>query len=228
VRRGVVHVDDLQGVGVDEEDRLGRGVERRAEAAQLLLGAPPRADVAAGAAIAAERAGLVEHGLTAHAHIEPVAAGQAHGVLEIPERFAPLERRAVRVPFGGCRVDAGDLPAPLAEQGARVDTDAREDARRGPGEAQLLVLLPVPVGGQVGEAPEARFALAQAALGIEPVEAVADVLGRALDERHELGVEVIGLGGIQDEKPDRRARAPQRHAGDRGEAELTRAFVPGR
>src|SRR5439155_920808 len=128
---------------------------------QALLGLEARGDVAAGAAIAAEDAGLVEHRLAAHGNIAPVSAGQPHGVLEVAERLAPRQGLAVDSPFRAAGVDGRDLPAALAEQRLRIDREAREEAAINAREAQLLVLLPIPVARQLGEVAEALLALAQ-------------------------------------------------------------------
>jgi hypothetical protein len=74
--------------------------------------------------------------MAAHAEVRPFAAGHRHGVLEIAERLAALQRGAVRAPLGGIGVDFRDIPAVLADQRLRVDADTGEYAAMQAGEAQ--------------------------------------------------------------------------------------------
>src|SRR5262249_33922821 len=118
------------------------------------------ADVAPDALIAAENALLVEDRRAADDDILPAIAADHAGVLEVPERLARGEHRLVLRPAGGQRRDAQELPAFLADhpfQRVLVVGDLVRDV----GEAQLLVLPPVPVRGELGQGAETRFAVAQ-------------------------------------------------------------------
>src|SRR5688572_1243936 len=112
------------------------------------------------AAVADESAGPVEHRLAADAESlrGPVGVDAAEAEIEegLPRGDGVLQRLALnRVPA----VDVGD--SSLARQG--VDTDAEHVEHRAGnlGEVGVLVLLPVPVRGQLGQAAKAGLAFAQ-------------------------------------------------------------------
>ena len=66
------------------------------------------------------------------------------------------------------------FPAPRADQAPeQLRVVAGDVAAFEPAEAVLGVLLPVPVGGQVGEAAKARFALAHCLLGVGAAQLLA-------------------------------------------------------
>src|SRR5262252_146596 len=67
------------------------------------------------------------------------------------------------------------VPARAADERRRVDAGALDEAARHEGQAVFLVLLPVPVGREPGEAAEARLAVAQLALGLGASHEVPDL-----------------------------------------------------
>src|SRR5439155_21529406 len=116
---------------------------------QQPLDALLRGDVAADAAIAGEAAFRVEQRLAGGEHVAAAAVLELAPHQHVAERRARLESRAMLVP-AAFDLDAG-FPALLADDRfgerllyriAATDLDARE--------AQLRVLLPVPVGRQAG------------------------------------------------------------------------------
>jgi hypothetical protein len=125
--------------------RLGKAQRDGVIQLEKLLDALLLGDVAADAAVAAEAATTVEGRLAADADVAAPAIGQVAPHEHVAERRVRLQQRAVRFP-AAVDVDAG-FPALLAEDALRhplVGVVAGVDAR----EAQLAVLLPVPVGGK--------------------------------------------------------------------------------
>ncbi len=70
------------------------------------------------------------------------------------------------VPAAAEREAVGLLPAPLAEQPVGGGARALRESLGMEGHAQVRVLLPVPVRGQLGQAAEARLAVEQRELGV--------------------------------------------------------------
>ena len=178
-------VDVLEAVEVDEEEgellvaplgerkgALQRVHEHRAvgqsrelvevrETANALLGAPRLRHVAGDAAVTGEDAVGIEHRLAGEAQVAPLAVAVAHGEREIAERLACARERVVADEIGlGQRHGAPRHARPAAQL-----CDARPVAvgihARHLGEAQLGILLPVPVGGKREKATEARLAVPQ-------------------------------------------------------------------
>ena len=139
--------------------RLGEAQRNRVVELEQLLDALLLGDVAADAAIAEEASLGIEHRLAADADVAARAVGEGAPHEHVAERRALLEHDLVRLP-AALDLDAG-FPALLADQavGARLlfgRVAAHLDAR----EAQLGVLLPVPVGGEAEERRRARRGLA--------------------------------------------------------------------
>ena len=95
------------------------------------------------------------------AHLAVVAGAPEQ---QVAERLARGEHGLVLVPAAAQRFGAGQLPAPhgIVLRGGDAATRFLRAARGD--EAQLFVLLPVPVRGQAGEAAKALLALAQCLL----------------------------------------------------------------
>src|SRR6185503_15458749 len=89
---------------------------RMLELAQL-LGTPALGDVGRDAVVAPEGARRVEDGLAAHPDPHLAPGGVIAAQLEVAERLARLEQRAVRRPVRFAHVDVTELPALLAANG---------------------------------------------------------------------------------------------------------------
>src|ERR1051325_11104142 len=138
----------------------GHGVLELAQ----LFGAPALGDVARDSAIALEDPRRIEYRLAAHPHPDLAARGIEAAQLQVAKRLARLEQRAVRRPVRFAQVDVLELPALLAQKlfcTSRLDFPRRGVPERP--ESKLLVLLPVPVGGELGQAAKPLFALVQVA-----------------------------------------------------------------
>jgi hypothetical protein len=141
------------------EDRFSRLFRRGARARR---GAPPRplgqlllGDVAPHAAVAAEAAVLVEQRLAADRDEAQAPVAVVAAQLQVAERPAcrqiVLVPRALLVRFE----QVAQLEARLADRAWPAQSCALVVALGDVGEAQILVLLPVPVGRECGKAAEA-------------------------------------------------------------------------
>src|SRR3954469_4275312 len=81
--------------------------------------------------------------------------------LEIAERLVPLDLPSVARPIGFGEVERRLLPAPAPEVRRGVEAGGRAEERRHEGEAKIGVLLPVPVGGKLGQLAKALLAAAE-------------------------------------------------------------------
>src|SRR6476660_71686 len=122
-----------------------------------------RRDFAAYAAISAKDASFIEDRLAAQADPLLFAAGIDAAVSEIPKRPAAVAQRAMRIEIRGPLIDFGQLPELLAETRIGRVTRVRDRARK-ENESQRLVLLPVPVGRELGQVAETRLLGAQSLL----------------------------------------------------------------
>src|SRR5206468_12385153 len=104
--------------------------------------------VAVYAAVAAEIAALVEHGLAADADIATHAIDACDPVREVAEGLAALDAGLVRGLRFRRRVERAVRHPVAAQQPRRRDAGGRLHALGDVGEAQLRVLLPDPVGRQ--------------------------------------------------------------------------------
>src|SRR5438105_55870 len=163
LRRGI-EVDDAVAV-VDGDDGIDGSVEdgalARLAVGESALGAPPRGDVLADAAISGELARLVEDRLAAERDPGRAAAGGDALHLEVLERLVALELRAVPGPVLLAQVRRRLLPASAAEIGARIEAGLLLEVRRHERDPESCVLLPVPVRRELEKAAEALFAFAQ-------------------------------------------------------------------
>src|SRR5581483_2423918 len=131
---------------------------------QLVFRLLPRRDVLAHAPVADEASRAIKDRLAGGADPERLAVLDA-AELEVVERLVRLEHRPVLAPFLLRKVDVSRVPAMLAEEPLAAQAFAFAAAAREAGEAELVVLLPVHVGGKLGKAAEALLALAQRAVG---------------------------------------------------------------
>ena len=122
------------------------------------------ADVLGDAAVAGEAALGVVHRVAARAQVARLAILAGIAVLEVAESAVRREGLAVLLP-GAAERRERQLPARLALRPRRIAVHRGAAVHAGVGEAELGVLLPVPVGGQRGQAAEAFFAFAQCRLG---------------------------------------------------------------
>ena len=114
----------------------------------------------ADSAVTDEPAGLIEHRLTAHVKLLLRAVGIDAAEDEIQERLPGCNDCLQRLPFR--LVPAWHLSiVGVSHQGVDPDSEHLQDRTGDFGEVPVLVLLPVPVGRQLGEAAIAGFALAQ-------------------------------------------------------------------
>jgi hypothetical protein len=150
---------------VDADDAVERGFEHRRLArlalAQSLLSLLARRDVPADAAVAAELALLVEDRRAAHADVAQHPVRPDARALQLAERLARRQHRLVLRPGTRQGRHVLELPARLADRRLPGVSGQIIGLCRKVGKAQVLVLLPVPVGGKRGQAAEARFARAQ-------------------------------------------------------------------
>ena len=170
---------------------LGRGEHARHVVleAQHLLGARLLGDVATHAAIPGKAPVRREHRLAADAHVARRAVRHRSPHQQIVERLACLEGRAVLVP-AALDLQAG-FPAPRADQPLEeIGIAARHVAAFEAREAQIGVLLPVPVRRKIGECAEARLAFAHRALGIGSAEELAEL---GADRAERLPQALVGL-----------------------------------
>jgi hypothetical protein len=129
--------------------------------AQRLLDVIALGDVAGDASIPAERPVLGDDRLAAHGRgTQHAARGVAADHDEIAEGLLVGERADVLVPVAVLRLEA-DLPAALADELPRLERRLVLDAIAKVREAELLVLLPVPIRRQFDHAAEALLALPQ-------------------------------------------------------------------
>ena len=133
--------------------------------AQQLLGALLRGDVTAHATVAGESAAFGDDRLARDRDPHRAAVGRDALDLEIAERLAPLELRAVAVPLRAVEVERGLVPARAAEIGRRIATGFLVEAVGDESEAVMLILLPVPVGGKLGQPAKLRFAALRSLVG---------------------------------------------------------------
>src|SRR5258708_30296512 len=91
---------------------------------------------------------FVEHRFTAQRqpHRSPIRTGALD--FEIEERFVPLQLGAVPLPVGLGEIQRRLLPALAADVKRRIDAGTLKEAARHRSDPELLVLFPVPVGGQ--------------------------------------------------------------------------------
>src|SRR2546421_10588382 len=125
-----------------------------------LLGALARRDVLADAAVALERARAVENRLAADAGVFQPAVAGGPLQLQIAKRLVRLEHRAMRRPVRLRHVERRRVPARLPDAARRTALVAAARGVRHAGEAEILVLLPIPVRGQLREAAKAPLPLA--------------------------------------------------------------------
>src|SRR3954447_1194958 len=172
-------------LGVGALQLLGLLRELVVRAAQLRLGALAGGDVGADAAVAAKMARVVVDRLAGYR--DPARAARGIGTLhlEVAERLVALEHGAVARPVFGGYVERRLVPALAAEVGRGLEAGALAHAARHEGEAEALVLLPVPVGRKLRQAAEARLALAQRLLAALPLGDVVE--NRDLVERRAVG-----------------------------------------
>ena len=180
-----------------EGDAVRGMVERRSQQF-LALGERPLGELAVGdvmpdTAVTAEGAVPVEHRFAAGQRgVVDRAVVLVTDEFEIAEGLVRGERHLVRFPLGFGQVADANFPACLAQQRGRLDTMLRQDCTFDPGVAELLVLLPVPVRGKLGEAPEALLALAQRRFGTHLFR---NVVSHASHDRHgnALGAQRVGV-----------------------------------
>ncbi len=116
-------------------------------------------DIPAHAPVAAELPVRIEDRLSTHADESRSAidVGAAHD--ELPERPASLQVGTVRGPLLGRELELGDLPAGAADLAVGHLALVVGQPIGDPGEAQLRVLLPVPVGSDVQQPLEALLSV---------------------------------------------------------------------
>ena len=173
--------DHFQAPGLDTRSRAGHpgetkfavlfpvqvgGQPREAPEARFAfpqreLGSDTHRDVLRHAVIAGERAARVEDRTAVHAHVGHVAVRRPAAQQQVVERLARVEQFAVLVPGLPDDLGARQLPAAKTDVRFRRDPGARAALPAGADEPQLGILFPVPVGRQLGERAEARFALPQ-------------------------------------------------------------------
>src|SRR5712691_2132514 len=161
--RGVVDGEERERLRIDHPHGVRMDIEQGAVARLAVLKRLLRAHllghVLADPPVSGKPAVAVEDRLAAVAqiaHLSGLAAPQKHKVVK---RLAPFQHGPVPLPHRfGKRTQVGKFPAGPADHGFRVEKPFLK-----PGdteEAQLCVLLPVPVGAHFDHAPEAVLAFA--------------------------------------------------------------------
>src|SRR5688572_1357324 len=143
--------------------RLGEAARDLVLEREQVLFALARGDFLADTAISREHPAGVKHRLAADRKVPLDPFGVDARDLEVTERKV--------------RVHGSDFPARLPNLAARRIDGLRAAALRGAHEPVVSIGLPVEVGGEVGQAAEARFAFPQRELGHD---AIGDVLGDAV------------------------------------------------
>ena len=163
--RGASHAMLAVGLPVEVRGELDQAAKARFALAQRLLGALLVGDVAADAAIALEAALGIEHRLAADRKPARAAFGRGPLHLEVAERLMTLEARAVVGPIGRREIERRLVPATPAEIRRRREAGLVLQQRRHEGQPELGILLPIPVGGELGQLAKALLALLQRLLG---------------------------------------------------------------
>jgi hypothetical protein len=130
--------------------------------AQCLLGLPALGDVAGATAVAAEPARAVEDRLAARRGETTDAGAILVGVDEIPKWALRRQVGEMSIPVVVAGIAQSDLVAAPAQACGQAFADLAPILIREPGEAEMLVHLPEPVGSGLGEI--AKTALARARL----------------------------------------------------------------
>src|ERR1035437_9161652 len=145
----VVDIDKAHAGPIDQIYRIVRGIHGRAKAPQVIDASHPCRDVLSYAAVALERARLIEHRIPADRDMLLGAIQAEARELEIAERPVRVEYRPVRPPAGLVRSRIRYFPATPANLRARQE---RRHAAQLPVERSALrepmlgVGLPVEVG----------------------------------------------------------------------------------
>src|SRR5205809_3056712 len=142
---GFVHVDKAHRLAVDEKDHVVRHVHGSAKAQQRFLASLALGDVPAYPAVAAETHFGIEDRLAAYAGDLQLARAVEAVPLQVAERLVRLQQRAVRRPGGLGHVERGQFPAGLSDDRVRYGSEAPVEIVGNHGEAEVLVLLPIPV-----------------------------------------------------------------------------------
>src|SRR5882672_4894180 len=140
-------------------------------------------DVLADAAVALESTGRVEHRLAADADPDLRAGFVQPAQLHVAELLVRLEDSHMLGPLIRGHVDVVLLPALLAYRREGLQVDPRGPGPAHGGEAELVVLFPIHVGRELGQAAEALLAFARHLLGPLALEELSDM--RA-DDAHSL------------------------------------------
>ena len=155
-------VDDHQTqFAVEDADagvhRLEHALEHAVGLAQRLFGGQRFGDVARHAHVAAEAAVFVERRHAAGTEAAPLSAGVAAAVAKVEEAPPRLQRLLVRLP-GAAVADGLDIDVPARTADEVVGAKAAQSVDRAPhgDEAQIRVLLPAEVGGQLEQLQPAR------------------------------------------------------------------------
>src|SRR5713101_5374690 len=132
-------------------------------------------DVLADAAVASEGAGRVEYRLAADADPDLLAGLVEPAQFHVAERLVRLEQRDMLGPCVGGHVDVVLLPTLLADRREGLHVDPLRSGAAHRSEAELLVLLPVHVGGEHGQTAETLFAFAHHAFGLLALHELPDL-----------------------------------------------------
>jgi hypothetical protein len=160
-----VAADHFQ-LGIHHADALVHVFQNRAQQRGLLdqavFGLHLAGDFPGGAVVADEGAAFVEARLALGLHPADRPLGIAHRIGEA-ERSPRLQIGAVRCPLRLAHQAGRDLPAGPAHEVIAGDRGGLAGLADETGEAVVAVLLPVPLGGDVGGGAEALLALSQLA-----------------------------------------------------------------
>ena len=156
---GPVRAQD-DGLSVGDDHALLR-LKRDGRNAQLVFIALARRDVLAHAPVTAKCAVHVKNGCAAHRKPVQLARTVFALELEIAELLMAFQQLAVLLPAGFAHPRACQLPARLAHVRGRLLQQTVFVASVHMGQAELGILLPVPVGRQDGQGAKARFVVFQ-------------------------------------------------------------------
>src|SRR5207302_197575 len=180
----------LQGRG--EAGTVGKPGERIAVSERFDALAHERgvSDIAAHAAVPEERPVGSEPRLAGQQGLPRDPGGHGARELEVAERNVAVHACLVFRPLGRVGTERGDLPRRLADDAERYGRGGIVRAGRNVRHPVLRIGLPVEVGRHLGQAAEARFALAQRLLDLLALQELADV---AADDPRRLQQPLVGL-----------------------------------
>src|SRR6267154_733242 len=199
---GFVDVDKAHRLAIDEQDHVVRHVHGSAKAQQRFLASLALGDVPAYPAVAEETALGVEDRLAAYVGDLQLARCVEAVPLQVAERLMRFQQGAVRRPVGLGHVERGQFPAGLSDDRLRQGSETPVEIVGNHGEAEVLVLLPIPVRRELRQVAKALFALAQHFLGLLALHELSDLRADDVDRLHQALVRLADFAAVESENAD--------------------------